>query len=735
MKLLANNVDTHLKKNHQMETLSDKQMDDFQSATVCHICKKFLTNNDKVRDHNHLTGKYRGAAHNSCNLLYRDSHTIPIVFHNLSGYDAHFIIRSIATSFEGDVKIPPVNKDRYISFTKYVANTCIKLRFIDSFRFMGSSLEKLASYLDNDHKIIIRKYQSDSTRFNLLCRKGVFPYEFIDDWNKLDEAELPRKEDFYSKLTDQHIADEDYEHAVNVWNAFNISTLGEYSDLYLQTDVLLLADIFENFRANCFSTYELDPLHYYTAPGLAFDAMLKHTKVNLELLTDSEMILFIEKGIRGGVSQCANRYAQVNNPFMGKLYDASSETSYLMYFDVNNFYGAAMSVSLPCDSFEWVDSNSVDILNVPDDSPVGYILEIDLEYPQELHEQHKDFPLCPEHFTPPQSKHTKLATTLFPKEKYVIHYRNLKQYMNLGMKLKSIHSNLKFNQKLWLKSYIDLNTDKRKQSSNEFEKNFYKLMNNAVFGKTMENVRNQKDVRLVTHWDGRYGAKALIAKPNFHSCSVFDEDMVIIEMNRTSVYFKKPIYIGFTILDVSKTIVYDFHYNYVKSKFGDHAKLMYTDTDSLLYLFRVPNIYDCIKQDIQMFDTSDYRENNEFGIPLANKKVLGLMKDENNGRIMVEFVGLRAKTYSFKMLDDDKAKKKAKGVNAATLRKITFEDYKNCLLNNEHIIRNQYLIQSKKHEVHTISQKKLVLSWEDDKRMISSHTTDTLPWGYIKPLV
>lgn len=281
-------------------------MHDFKNAKICHICENdFQRGKDIiVKDHCHFTGRYRGAAHQDCNLQYQENRTIPVVFHNLSNYDSHFLLRKLATGFKGMMKIIPINSEKYISFIKTVEDSSdkfqemVKFKFIDSFRFMPSSLDYLSSLVPSEKKTILRnEYRNLSDeQLRLLERKGVFCYDYVDSWEKLEEKSLPPKEAFHSSLTNEDISEKDYNFATEVWKTFKIKSLGEYADLYLRVDVCLLAIVFENFRETCQKLYKLDPANYYTAPGLSFDAMLKFTKIELELLKDVDMLLFVERG-------------------------------------------------------------------------------------------------------------------------------------------------------------------------------------------------------------------------------------------------------------------------------------------------------------------------------------------------------------------------------------------------------------------------------------------------------
>ena len=577
----------HFDKPLRMTEVDEKE---FKKAT-CHICDKKYTEKDiRVRDHCHITGKYRGSAHQECNLKLRINPKeikIPVIFHNLRGYDSHFIMQEIGAIVKKhayknkkgeekqmDINAIPNNMEKYMAFM--LGN---HLTFIDSFQFMSSSLDKLVSNLPAEAlKYTNQKFRGK--KFNLMTRKGIYPYDFMDSFEKFNKTELPNKEEFYSILNNEHITDEDYSHAQNVWTTFKLQTMGEYHNLYLKSDILLLADVFENFRKTCLQYYKLDPCHYFTSPGLSWDAMLKMTNIQLELMTDIDMFQFIEKGMRGGISYIANRYGKANNKYM-REYDENAPSKYIMYLDANNLYGWAMSQNLPTGGFKWLTEKQINKINLAqynEDSNKGLILEVDLEYPKELHDLHNDYPLGPEKIKVTdnmlsgyckkiQSKFKistglvhKLIPTLSNKEKYVLHYRNLQLYLDLGLKVNKVHRVLEFNQSPWLKQYINFNTKKRTQAKNSFEKDFSKLMNNSVFGKTMENIRKRVDVRLITDEKKLF---KMASKPTYVSSKIFNENLVAVHKIKETLILNRPAYVGMCILDLSKTLMYDFHYNYI----------------------------------------------------------------------------------------------------------------------------------------------------------------------------
>ena len=378
----------------------------FRLEEKCHICNKKYTDKDiRVRDHCHITGKYRGSAHQECNLKLRvnpEEIKIPVIFHNLRGYDSHFIMQEIGAivkkhtykNNKGEEKqmiinAIPNNMEKYMAFM-----LGSHLTFIDSFQFISSSLDKLVSNLPRESLKYTSKEFKDE-KLDLMARKGVYPYDYMDSFDKFNEK-LPTKENFFSIMNNEHISNKDHQHAKTVWETFKLKTMGEYHDLYLKSDILLLADVFENFRKTCLKYYKLDPCHYFTSPGLLWDAMLKMTNIKLELMIDIDMFQFIEKGRRGGISYIANRYGKANNKYM-KEYDEKAPSKYIMYLDANNLYGWAMSQYLPTGGFRWMTDkqiNNIDLAKYYENSDKGLILEVDLEYPKELHNLHNDYPLA-----------------------------------------------------------------------------------------------------------------------------------------------------------------------------------------------------------------------------------------------------------------------------------------------------------------------------------------------------
>ena len=324
--------------------------------------------------------------------------------------------------------------------------------------------------------------------------------------------------------------------------------------------LFLLSDVFEAFRKTCIKEYELDPTYFVSAPGLSWKVCLKLTKVKLELLTDLDMFLMDEEGIRGGISQAIHKYAKSNNKYMNS-YNKNVISSLLQYQDANNLYGWAMSKKLPIGNFKCDNTNSYTeemIKNYDENIKYGALLEVDVEHPKELHKLHRYLQFLAERKV--INKTLKLITSFEDKEKYVVHISALKQALDHGLKLKKVHTVIKFRQVAWMKSYIDKNTKLRMESKNEFHKTFYKLMNNVVYGKTMENVRNHRDIKLVTTNTRR---KRLVSQPNYHICKRFPENLIAIELKKTKVYINKPICIGEAVLDISKTLMHTFFYDYL----------------------------------------------------------------------------------------------------------------------------------------------------------------------------
>ena len=798
---IIHNLCHHEKAKHKLTTYQEKE---YEQATNCYMCGvEFSEDNCKIREHNHYTSKYRGTACQSCNTKEgKSSKLIPVFFHNGSNYDFHFIIEELMKYENKYNKVKPLSKtsEEYISID--YGSAYKKLRFLDSYRFLQKGLSDITKSL-NEFPILEKEFKKEGYKDNeidLLKQKGYYPYEYVDSIKKLKEFGLPSNEKviyrptnktikvpkdhelykiskyahkwfnyrkvspWFSTLKQEDITKEEMKHVNKVWEHYNCKTLQDYHELYLKTDVLLLADAFENFRKFFLKNHEIDPCYCFSAPGLTWQCGLKYTNVELELLSDYDMLLMFENGIRGGFSgvlgprhvEAFNKYTPNYHGDGIRLIDKNElnetleiiknsrnlneflEEIFLLYLDANNLYGWAMSQPLPTKDFKW-EKNSDYYLNIPKGR--GCIIECDLEYTDKCKKKTFRYPLAPERMkvtkeelSPYQlellekedrilGNEEKLFLTLKNKKKYIVHHSILKEYIKLGLKVTKVHRTISFEESAWLKKYINFNTEQRKKAKTDFEKDLWKLMNNAFYGKTMENIRGRNELKLSSDYNE---IKKSINKPNLKNSIIFNENFVGIINNITSLKFDKPIYLGMCILDYSKLLMYKFYYGVV-NKIWPENEIIASDTDCLFLSVKTKDIYEDMREIIDELDTSDYPKDHELQSN-KNKKVIGKFKDELNGKIMNEIVFLRSKAYSF-TLTDLSEEKKLKGIGKTTIKKdIKFNDYKNCLFNNEKQLNRMYTMNSENHNMYINEVNKISMTPFDDKRYICENGIDTLPF-------
>ena len=753
--------------------------DKHDEAKKCAFCNKsFGKTCVKVRDHCHLTGQYRRALCSWCNINNKTEYNIPVYFHNARGYDNNFIFKMLKQFDSSGVNVLNTNSqttmllkmDKYtkvrVLHGKEYKQRKISFHVKDSLQIMSSSLDSLLRNLPHDEKAyqldyIHRTYKDIDTKdegmLDLLLGKGVFPYSYFDSPNKLREPALPRKELWYDCLRQGDIQQDDYDKACKVWNILQCKTFKDYHDFYLNMDVLGLADVLQAQRKNLHTTHKLDICHYCSLPSFSYDAWLLQQREDdsapMKSLTDPELYELFEDQKRGGFTCAVKRHCKANNKHTRGDSKGKDGDKWLLYIDANNLYGWAMCKKLPYSDFQWEDIRSLEdteemIAEYNPEDEIGYVLEVDLEYPSSLHDKHWDFPLAPYNRTVRDEelsdyqkivlgdeKHAedrKLIADFKDRVKQTYNIEYLQFLLRQGLKLTKVHRIASFKQDYIMKPYIDKNSALRAQAKNDFEKDLYKLLNNSIYGKTLENVRGRTEMKNIPYDKTKmvngvevpmtdeeineYIAKWQ-SKPFFNCSNVDLKSSKLLQFMQNDVTLDKPVYIGSQILDYSKLLMNSFFYDTLVPHFGrENVTMAYTDTDSFVLEITTKDLDEELAKLSTDFDFSNYPTTHELH-DVHNKKVPGKFKDELAGDVMEEFVGLRAKCYAYSTIkknDDNKAKGIAKSVS----KTLHLDTYRSTLASHKKHIVTINSIEKKDYQLHTVKSQKIALSAFDDKRYI-----------------
>ena len=653
----------------------------------CWVCEEdFAEGDEKCLDHCHYSGKVRGIAHESCNLSMRRQKKLPIFVHNFSKYDAFFLLQALS-KVENASQYKPRglahNTERFRTL-EFKSN----LLFLDSRAFFPEALASMAQELvKSEHEFpLLNGSGLFATREQkqLLLKKGIFPYEELRDVDDFcRQTEFPPIGSFHSTLSG-HISQSDWEHGKRVYETFHMQNMGEYLHLYQELDCFLLAEIVDRFRHFTYTYFKVDMLQYISLPACSFSSMLFLTKAKIELLTDIDQVTFFESSLRGGVAYANTRYV------------IRKEGEEIIYLDASALYAVGMQLPLPVSDFAWMTREELEKLDLSEqqqEQEWGYVLEVDLEYPEKLHELHSSYPLAPsplvitnELISPYTAKQyarsrgtplfaeekegegegegeregegeerqygfthkdRKLTGAFLPQKKYIGHYAALAYYEKMGLKIAKIHRGMKFKQEPYMKPFIERCSRLRAESVTTFEKKLCKLFTCSNYGKSIQNQRNFTDTRICTK---RRHFMKLAQSPFYKHFRILSDKVVVVHMKKKSVKMDRPLSSGFAILEHSKRHMAHAFYSKILPAFGNNPKnceVLFSDTDSFIMRIKGESSKKILEKLNEIMDYSNYDPRMSAYNGGHRRNVPGFFKDEMLGRyIILEAVFLRAKCYA-----------------------------------------------------------------------------------------
>lgn len=712
--------------------LTAEQRQRISQEHQCVICHNVIFAEDnRVIHHCHFSNVILGPAHAECNLMDRSCKSkLAVYVHNLTNYDGHFLLKYYKPVNGATLTGIPLNSQKFKTLSYG------KLLFLDSAAFLKSSLAKLVESLHHSKRpapfslLQTSGLCQNEAEAELLCRKGVFPYRFCTSLRRLAMTPwLPDIEHFYCDMTYTDCSQADYAFAHRVYAHFGCRTMLDYLLLYNRTDTILLACVFQNFRAETFDLFGLEVNYFVSLPQLSFEACLKWTDTSIAMVSDEAISLAITQSIRGGLVQVSQRLVEISPEESGERH--------IFYCDANNLYGLCLAQKLPFDDYRYLAPEAledIDWKSFDCDQDVGYILCVDLSYRDpRLHNLHNDLPFAPEtksvtfdEMSPYMQtllltlrgersrnmKETKLAATLCDKKKYVIHCKHLQLCLLHGLKIDKIHYIISFRQKAIFNKYIACMTQKRKESQCSFDKFLAKLYVNAIFGRSIENKTKHVNVRFCStaSRSARY-----IGHPLAVSRRIINSDLIAVFLRKHKVMFDRAYLVGFSVLELAKTFMFKTYYTDIVPALGrDNVECIYSDTDSLQLVVEnmgKNQIYEKLKP---ILDCSNLPSSHPY-YDVSNKMTPGYFKDETGSRTIKGVVAIKPKSYCL-LYEDGYTEVKCKGVAQANLAQIKFDHYKRALLNSCEFVSLQRQFRAKNNEMATVECLKKSISPIETKR-------------------